>query len=178
MKAMKIMRNIILGVVGLIYLVFVISMTVLLLNYNDFGVTEFGNDSIVIIDDEIKNENYEKGDLVVVEGKKVEDLKEGEEVFTYHADRNGVVSIDIGTIGQIALEERAISFENGSSYTEEFIVGQTREVYSNLGTYVGFITSQWGFFFTVLVPCFLIFVYQLYALIIEIKYGEEEFKFN
>ena len=34
--------------------------------------------------------------------------------------------------------------------------------------------SKWGFLFIVLVPCFLIFIYEVYALIIEIKYGAEE----
>ena len=66
MKALKMIKSVFLGILLFVYFVFVIAMTVLLLNFNDYGVTEFGDTSLIIINDEISNDNYEKGDLVVV----------------------------------------------------------------------------------------------------------------
>ena len=57
-------------VLFVIYFLFALVMTVLLLNFNDFGVTQFGNKSFVLINDKISNESYKKGNLVVVESLK------------------------------------------------------------------------------------------------------------
>ena len=56
----------------------------------------------------------------------------------------------------------------------EFVAGVGTESYEHLGTALSIIESQWGFLFIVLVPCFLIFIYEVYSLIVEIKYGAEE----
>ena len=149
-------------------------MTILLLNFNDYGVTQFGNKSLVIINDEIASENYEKGDLVIVEGKKVDKIELGEEIFTYRIDSKGIPSIQVGIVGDIYIEDDAIAFENGETYSMEFVAGVGTESYEHLGTALSIIESQWGFLFIVLVPCFLIFIYEVYSLIVEIKYGAEE----
>ena len=74
MKVLNIIKSIILGILFVVYFTFVIIMTVLLLNFNDYGVTQFGNTSFIIIDDEISNDNYVKGDLVIVEKEKIEKI--------------------------------------------------------------------------------------------------------
>ena len=71
-------------------------------------------------------------------------------------------------------DDEAITFENGNSYSREFIAGKPTKVYNDLGGYLSVVESRWGFLFIVLVPCFLIFIYEVYALIVEIKYGAEE----
>lgn len=174
MKVLKIIKNIILGILFVIYFTFVIIMTVLLLNFNDYGVTEFGDTSLVIINDEISNEKYEKGDLVIVKSKKIEKINVGEEIFTYKIDAKGNVSLDLGNVGNIYPEENAVSFENGSTYSAEYIAGVPQEKHSDIGLFLSVVESKWGFLFIVLVPSFLIFVYEVYSLIVEIKYGSDE----
>ena len=46
--------------------------------------------------------------------------------------------------------------------------------YEKIGTFLSVVESKWGFLFIVLVPSFLIFIYEVYSLIIEIKYGKDE----
>ena len=70
--------------------------------------------------------------------------------------------------------KEALSFENGDTYSMKFVAGKPTNVYEGIGSFLSVVESQWGFLFIVLVPCFLIFIYELYALIIEIKYGNEE----
>ena len=157
-----------------VYFSFVITMTVLLLNFNDYGVTEFGNKSFIIIDDDIANEDYKKGELVITQKKKLEKFEVGEEVFTYKIEENGSVSIVLGKIGNIYPEEEAISLENGSNYSLEYVAGVPVEKHEKIGSFLSIVESKWGFLFIVLVPSFLIFVYEVYNLIVEIKYGAEE----
>ena len=173
-KVLKIIKSIITGILLIAYFSFVITMTVLLLNFNDYGVTQFGNTSLIIINDEISNENYNKGDVVVVKKEKLEKLEVGKDIFTYKVDEKGMVNIDLGKIGNIYPEEEAISFENGSTYSMEFIAGVPTEKHEKIGTFLSIVESKWGFLFIVLVPSFLIFVYEVYSLIIEIKYGKDE----
>ena len=174
MKVLKMIKSVILGILLVVYFVFVIAMTILLLNFNDYGVTEFGDTSLIIINDEISNENYKKGDLVITKKQKLENLQVGEDLFTYKVDAKGNVNIDLGKIGNIYPEEEAVSFENGSTYSMDFIAGTPQEKHESIGTYLSIIESKWGFLFIVLVPSFLIFVYEVYTLIVEIKYGQEE----
>jgi hypothetical protein len=171
---MKVFKKIIIGIFGVAFFGFALVMTILLLNFNDFGVTQIDNKSLVIINDEITSEKYKKGDLVVVKGQKLSEIAVGDEIFAYKVDKNGVASIDLGKVGQVYQDEKAISFENGATYAIDYIVGKADKTYGHIGTYLSIIESKWGFLFIILVPSFLIFIYEIYALIVEVKYGKEE----
>lgn len=174
MKVLKMIKKILIGIVVAIYFAFVIFMTVLLLNYNKYGVTQFENKSLIIIRDEISTNNYKKGDLVIVQSKKINNIKVGDEIFTYQIAANGEVNIDLGIVGEVHEEEQAITYENGSNYSMDFVIGSAEKTYEKVGNYLSVIESKWGFLFIVLVPSFLIFIYEVYNLIVEIKYGAEE----
>lgn len=174
MKALKMIKKILIGIVVAIYFAFVIFMTVLLLNYNKYGVTQFENKSLIIIRDEISTNNYKKGDLVIVQSKKINNIKVGDEIFTYQIAANGEVNIDLGIVGEVHEEEQAITYENGSNYSMDFVIGSAEKTYEKVGNYLSVIESKWGFLFIVLVPSFLIFIYEVYNLIVEIKYGADE----
>ena len=174
MKVLQAIKSILIGIIGVAYFTFALIMTVLLLSYNDYGVTQIGGKSLIIITDEVSNEKYDKGDLVIVERTLVKKMKPQDEVFTYRVDSKGLPHIQIGTIETVYEEENAIAFENGENYGYEFIAGKAVKKYAGWGTFLSVVESQWGFLFIVLVPCFLIFIYELYSLIIEIKYGADE----
>lgn len=173
-KVLETIKKILIGVVGTAYFLFALMMTILLLNFNKYGVTQFGKNSLMIIDEDIASETYKKGELVIVKEKKIEDIKEGEELFVYRIDSKGIPSINLGKVGEVYVEDQAIAFENGETYSMEFVAGVGEEKYEKIGTVLTIIESQWGFLFIVLVPCFLIFIYEIYSLIVEIKYGGEE----
>jgi hypothetical protein len=120
------------------------------------------------------SDKYKKGDLVLVEEKTVDNINPGDEIFTYRLKTKGSVSIDVGVVGEVHPDDETITFENGDNYTVDFIAGKATKVYSGIGTYLSIIESKWGFLFIILVPSFLIFIYELYALIVEIKYGNDE----
>jgi len=173
-KILQKIKNFIVGVLGCIFFAFAIAMTILLLNYNKYGLTQFGNTTFVIVPGEISSETVNKGDLVLVKSKKIADLEIGDEIFVYRIINSNKVNVEVGKVGQVYLEEDAIAFENGDIFSNEFIIGTSDKIYNKIGTYLSVIESKWGFLFIILVPCLLIFIYEIYALIVEIKYGEEE----
>ncbi len=166
-------KNIIITVVCFIYFAFALLMTVLLLNFNDYGVTEFGETSIVILKEKVSFEGYNKGEVVLVEKTDLKDFNEGDTIFTYKVEKKEA-HIEIGKVGEVYEAEKAIAFENGDTYSEEFIIGKPTKTYAKIGSFLAFIESKWGFLFIILVPCFLLFIYQIFALIVEIKYGKDE----
>lgn len=173
-KVLQVIKSFILGVLGCIFFAFAISITILLLNYNKYGLTQFGNTTLVMIKDDITSETFKKGDLVFVKSKKITDLELGDEIFVYRIISNNKVTVEVGKVGQIYEEEDAVAFENGDIFSKQFIIGTSDKIYNKIGTYISIVSSKWGFLFTILVPCLLIFIYEIYALIVEIKYGAEE----
>jgi len=174
MKALKVIKNIFVSILLVVFFAFTITMTILLLNFNKFGVTQFDDVSLLIIKKNFSSETYAKDSLVFVESKRVVDYKVGEEVFVYHLDGTGGVNIQLGVVGQIYEKDDAISFTNGETYSSQFIIGTGYKIYPNIGKILSIIESKWGFLFIILVPNFFLFVYQLYSLIIRIKYNKDD----
>lgn len=174
MKVVEVIKKVFLTTLTVMFFAFAIIMTFLLLNFNDYGVTKVGSTSLVIINDDIASEKYKKGDLVIVEEKRLRNIKVGDELFVYRIDSRGKANIELGNVGQVHEDSEAISFENGDNYSYEFIIGIAQNKYSGIGTFLSIVESKWGFLFAILVPSFLFFIYQVYALIVEIKYGDQE----
>lgn len=181
MKVLNVIKSIVTSILGFVFFVFALGMTVLLLSYNDYGLSEFGNKTLILMTDDIYSENYKKGDLVVVEkrgfsrtGGYTDVIEQGDEIFAIRVDAYGNAYVEIGVVGKIYEDEQAISFENGSTFGLKFVLGEAVDTYPNIGGFLSIVESKWGFLFLVLVPCFLIFMYEIYSLIIEIKYGKEE----
>ncbi len=173
MKVLKVIKNIVVGILLVAFFAFAIAMTVLLLNRNKFGVTEFEKTTMIMVNDEISSDNYKKRDLVLVEKRKLEKIEIGDEIFVYKTEKNGGVSIDVGLVGEVYLDDDAVAFENGATYSSEYIVGEASKIYPDIGGYLSIILSKWGFLFIILVPSLMIFIYELYAIVVEVKYGKE-----
>ena len=131
-------------------------------------------EDLVLIKEEITNKNYQKGDLVIVEKTRYDVINKGDEIFAYSVTSTGKANVEVGVVGEKYDNQKAIAYENGASFSEEYVIGKADKVYHNLGSYLSIVESKWGFLFIVLVPGFTIFLYELYALIVEIKYGDEE----
>lgn len=173
-KVFKTVKTVVFTIVGIAYFAFALCMTILLLNFNEYGVTQFGEKQMVLIKDELAIKDFNKGDLVIVEQLDLEEIKVGDKVFTYKINKNKKVEMQYGIVGNVYLEDEAIAYENGDTYSDEYVAGKAIETHPKIGTFLSVIESQWGFLFLVLVPIFLIFIYEVYALIIEIKYGAEK----
>ena len=178
MKVLNAIKNFLAGLFMVVFFLFAFTMTFLLLNYNEYGLTQFGDKMWVIINDKISSDKYKEGDLVIVEERKIGEgkkaIKVGDEAFAYRLGPDEEAYIEVGVVGKIYEKDNDIAYENGSTFGMKFVLGSPVKVYENVGKFLSVVESKWGFLFIVLVPCFLIFIYEIYALIVEIKYGKEE----
>ncbi len=177
-KIGKAIKKIIIGILAVAFFSFAIGMTILLWNFNKYGVTQINDTSLIILKHEVSSDKYKKGDLILVKSKELSEINPGDELFAYKVDSKSKVTVDFGTVGKVFPDDNAFSYENGSFYDAEFIIGSATKVYEKIGTYLGIVESQWGFLFMILVPSFMIFIYEIYSLIVEIKYSKDEEEFE
>ena len=171
-KVLRIVRNIIFGVILVLYLSVIICASTLVLKRNDFGYTQFGNKSLLDIKE--NTDKYLKGQLVVVERKSIDNLKVGDEVFIYQTNQTEkTVKIVSSTIKEVFTEENnpyvTINLDN-SAWGQDYIAGQKVKVYDSIGGVLSFVESKWIFFVIFIVPCFFILLYEIYSVIIVIKF--------
>lgn len=180
MKILNKIKEIIITIFMIVFFIFALSMTILLLNYNDYGLTQFGDKVLLVIKEEFSSDKYQKGDLLILQQKKLspvtkDPIKVGDEAFAYRLNNDDTV-IELGKVAKIHEGENSVSFESGSTFGMKFVIGVPINQYKDIGTIISVVNSKWGFLFMILVPCFLIFVYQIYELIIEIKFGKVDDK--
>lgn len=179
-KVLKIIKNIIVGIILVCYFGIIIFISALLLNRNDYGMTQFKNNTWILVNEKFSNDNYPKGSLVIVESKDISQLQPGEEVFVYKTnEQEKTVEVTVSKIATVnpQTEDNSayITLENnGGSWGEDYIAGVSKKIYPNLGGILSFLESKWMFFIFLIVPCFFILIYEIYLAIIEIKYGDIE----
>ena len=177
-KGLIIIRNVIIGIIMVAYFAFIVAISTLLLNRNDYGVTQFGDTALVLVDNKISNKDYPEGTLALVETRKLEDLVVGDEVFIYQTNKkDNSVEIVISEVESVHLDVDSPYItitNNGTAWGEEFVAGVATKTYADLGGFLKFIQSKWVFFILLIIPCFFILLYEIYLLIIAIRFDEDE----
>ena len=175
-KVLRIIRNIIFGVIFVVYLSIIICVSTLVLNRNDYGYTEFGNKALIDIKE--NTGNYLKGQLVIVEKKIIDNLKAGDEVFVYETNQQEkTVKVVSSTIKEINKEETTpyITLDvDNTAWGQDYIAGQSTKMYESIGGILTFVESKWIFFVIFIIPCFFILLYEIYSVIIVIKFDGDE----
>ena len=176
-KLFKIIKNTIIGIIFVIYLGIIITASTLVLNRNDYGYTQFGKK--VYLDLKEDTGIYKKGQLVITDSIKFENLVVGDEIFIYKTDADeNTIEIINSTIKKIVTEDTTTPYVtidlDDSAWGSEFIVGKTVKVYDSIGSIISFIESKWIFFIIFVVPCFFILLYEIYSVIMVVKFDVDD----
>lgn len=160
-----------------IIIIYVIVITTFLLFRNKYGYTEVGNTTFVPL--KIDTAEYIKdgkeGNLLVV--KNTPNLKEGDLIYYYTTeDERYVVKSDYikSIFNGDGNKLYTLNDEAGSTVVSTRVLGKYANQYSGFGTIFSILTSKFGFLLLVLLPIMCIFIYQLYSLIMVLKYEKVE----
>lgn len=164
------------NIVFCIYIVIAVFVTVCLLSYNEMKVTEFGDNSLVIVDNDELEPEYQKGDLLIVSNSSA--ITRGENIFFY-STYNRKIDINLAKVENI---ERVNEYEN--SYTlegerkisGEYVLGPTRTTTQipKLGMILGIFESKWGFLFLIILPALLAFLNQIVTVFSQLRGNNED----
>lgn len=162
-----------------IYSIIAITLTICLLNYNDYKVTEFGDKSLIIVKDDNLNPTYKKGDLIIVTKNSSNEVNKGDKIFFYDVIDKNTVDINIGNVidKQNLNSKEAIYTMNGNyTLNQEYFIGKTStsKVYHNIGSVLNILESRLGFLFIIIFPILIFFIYEIFMIIQEIKKPDEE----
>ena len=169
---MKVLGKILFAIILIPYIAVVVFLTACLLNYNDYNVTVFGNKSLIIIG-EYDIEGYKSGDLVVVEKNKANEVKVGDYIFFYDTRtlENLISYAEVQEVEEIDKNEATYVLDGEYKISSEFLIGkdETSKKYENMGAILSALESRWGFLFFVIFPVLVLFIYEIYILIMELK---------
>ena len=175
-KVLRVIRNIVFGVILVAYLSIIILASTLVLSRNDYGYTEFGNKALIDVKEDTSK--YLKGQLVIVEKRFIDKLKAGDEIFVYQtSQQEKTVKVVSSTIKEVNNEEATpyITLDvDDTSWGQDYIAGQSIKVYDSIGGIISFVESKWIFFVIFIVPCFFLLLYEIYSVIIVVKFDTDE----
>lgn len=167
------------SVFGFAYILFIIFVTVCLLNYNDYKVTEIKDKTFILIDD--KSDKFNDGDLVVFTKNNNDDIKENDEISFYEVT-SGKSTVNIGKVTnteKVNDKETTFTINGNHKISSETVIGKvaTAKIFPKLGKVLYVFESQYGFLLLVIFPSIMIFFYAVYSFIKELKtstYDDEE----
>ncbi len=163
--------------VGFIYFVIAIFAIICLLKKNDYGYPQFGSKVLFVVEEDIQETNYKKGDLVLLSKPNNSDVHLNDAVFFYDTEFSKN-TLNLGNITNLEIiNENETTFSvPGRSFSSEFLVGRAADSlrYESIGGLLNVLLSRWGFFVIIIVPFFVMFMIEIFAIYTEIKYGSKK----
>ena len=162
---MKKIGNLILDIIIGAWLIVAIFVTICLLSYNEFRVSTFGKNTLLIIESDAMEPDYVEGDLLLIKRNSDNKINVGDKIFYYNSAMNSNVWIYLDTVQEkkeITRDETTFVL-NDKSVSGEFVIGkaESAKVYHKLGTYLSIFTSRWGFMFLVIFPTLFAIIYEI-----------------
>lgn len=169
------MKRTIVNIIFIIYAIIAVFVTICLLSFNEYKVSEFGNTSLVIVDNEELEPTYNKGDLVIVDKSKR--IREGDTIFFYNssADAVEVTLANVQRIEKVNDFEYTYTIDGDRSISSEYVLGNAEDVtkISTIGTVLGVLESKWGFLILIVFPSLFAFIYEITVVFTEIREGKK-----
>lgn len=172
------MKKIIYNTLIILYALIAIIVTICLLSFNQYKVSEFDSTTVLIINtNNLKEKGFNKGDLVLVDTTQKQEP--GEDIFFHATSELGKTTIDIQT-----LKDKQVSAVTG----ETTYVLENKEIPSDLaigpmknstrigklGTILSILESKWGFLILIVFPSLLAFLYELWEFIANVRAAKDE----
>ena len=164
--------KIVIGIVVSLYLIMIAFTTAFLLQRNDYGVSKFLGRSLVLVNEDLEGD-YKKDALLFIKKVDNDDIKEGEKVFfydTYSAERK-IKYIEVSRKEKINENETTFTMKDNSVVSSQYVLGTHDSTFSLnfFGKVFSVFQSKWGFLLIVVLPLFLAFLYEIYAIYRELK---------
>ena len=170
------MKKTITNIIFIIYVVIAVFVTICLLSYNQFKVTEFGDYSLVIVTDDEMAPDFNKGDLIIVD--KSQEVLPGDKAFFYDT-YNRQIEVRLGEVNdleRVTETESTYTFDGDHKVSSEYVLGgeNTASVIPVAGTILSVLESKWGFLFLIVLPVLLMFFHQITVVIADLKNSKDD----
>ncbi len=158
-----------------IVIIYVILMTSILLSKNKYGYTQFGDYTLATINivSERGIDGADAGDLLLV--KNSNKIKEGDIIY-YYVVYNESYVVQNAPVVHIESDDYSalytIDHDGELNIASARVLGKEHKVYKGWGRILDVLESKLGFLFLVLLPILVIFIYQIYELVMIFRYEQ------
>ncbi|MBQ4030897.1 MAG: hypothetical protein II625_03995 [Bacilli bacterium] len=151
----------------ILYLGVEIFITVCLLNFNEQRITELGNKSFIIVDQDL-SKDYKKGDLLVVTKNEGKDVEKGDSIFFYNPGEDFVVNF--AEVTNVLEANGYYTYVVGNDYNVyyDYFIGKDIKKYAGIGKVLSVLESKYGFLTLIILPTMVAIIFEVYAIILEV----------
>ena len=170
------MKRVIGNIIFVIYAIIAVFVTVCLLSYNDYKVSEFGNSTLIIIDNNSLEPDFSAGDLVIA--NKEDKIEVGDKVFFYNTyGRDMEITLgEVTEMEEVSSKETTYTMNDQLTLSSEYVIGSAKTA-TKIGVVGGILSvleSKWGFLFLIVFPSLIAFMYEIYIIVAEIRDSKKE----
>lgn len=170
------MKRTIGAILFVIYSIIAIAVTVLLLSFNDYNCSQIGGYTVYIVKDDSLEPEYKQGSILLVKSTTDKRIEVGDELFFYKIINSSEFEFVSRTLQAKTQQGRHTIYnvENGETYDTSYLIGRaedTKVIGGPAGTILSILESKWGYLFCIVIVSLLLFLQEVFDLVIEIKYG-------
>jgi len=155
-----------------------IFVTVYLLNFNNFAVSQIGKYTFLVIDEKVAD--FDKNDLVIVKKNDNKEIEVGDYIFFYDVkSKENVVNYGkVNSVFEVNEKESTFTMSDNLPLSSQYVIGksETASSFAYLGLLLSVLSSQWGFLFLVIFPILILFLYQINVFILELQAEKKQTK--
>ena len=163
------------AILFVIYAIIAITVTVLLLSFNEYNCSEIGGYTVYIASDDSLEPEYNEGSILLIKETSDKHVKPGDQLFFYQVINSQEYEFVSRTLEGKTQQGNHILYQvdNGEIYDASYFVGKTDDtiVIEGWGWILSLLESKWGYLFCIVIVSLLLFLQEVFDLIIELKYG-------
>ena len=174
------MKKVLGTILFVVYAIIAIAVTVLLLSYNDYNNSEIGDYTVYIVTDDSLEPEYKQGSILLIKGTNDRNVQVGDEIFMYKVLNSSEYEVISTTLqGKTQQGSHLIYLvDNEERYASEYFIGKVEDtiVIEGWGYVLNLLESRWGYLFCIVVVSLLLFLQEVFELVMEIKYLNKQKK--
>ena len=174
------MKKVLGTILFVVYAIIAITVTVLLLSYNDYNNSVIGDYTVYIVTDDSLEPEYKQGSILLIKGTNDRNVQVGDELFIYKVLNSSEYEV-ISTTLQAKTQQGSHTVyivDNEESYASDYFIGKVDDtiVIEGWGYILSLLESRWGYLFCIVVVSLLLFLQEVFELVMEIKYLNQQKK--
>ena len=174
------MKKVLGTILFVVYAIIAIAVTVLLLSYNDYNNSEIGDYTVYIVTDDSLEPEYKQGSILLIKGTNDRNVQVGDQVFMYKVLNSSEYEVINTTVQAKTQQGTHLVYivDNEERYASEYFIGKTNDtiVIEGWGYVLNLLESRWGYLFCIVVVSLLLFLQEVFELVMEIKYLNKQKK--
>ena len=174
------MKKVLGTILFVLYAIIAITVTVLLLSYNDYNNSVIGDYTVYIVNDDSLEPEYKQGSILLIKGTNDRNVQVGDELFIYKVLNSAEYEVITTTLQAKTQQGTHTVYvvDNEESYASDYFIGKVDDtiVIEGWGYILSLLESRWGYLFCIVVVSLLLFLQEVFELVMEIKYLNKQKK--